>query len=51
MDMAEAHEYEPAGIVINAFSDSYVIAREFYDVIASMNSGIIEDEEKEFLVS
>ena len=43
MHMAENHELDLTGIVVNPFSEAYAIDRKYFSVIASMPSGIIED--------
>lgn len=43
-NLARDNEKNVAGIVINAFSEPFVIPREMFDIIARMKSSVEEQE-------
>lgn len=41
-NLARNNEHDVKGIVINAFSEAFVVPREMFDVIADMESNVVE---------
>ena len=46
-NVARNNEKNVTGIVINAFSDAFVVPKELFEIIANMESAIEVDEEPE----
>ena len=49
--MAASRKPEVKGIVINAFSDSYVLDKELFDLVENMKTRLTDDDPSEYEVA
>ena len=43
--LARNNDKEPVGIVLNAFSESFILDKEVWDIVENMKSRLVKDNE------